>query len=291
MKPPVKNVEASVRGRLQDRARKTNRPFAEILQYYGMERFLYRFAQSKYAKSFILKGALMFTVWNVPQRRTTVDIDFLARFDNQIKKIEEVMREVCNTKTPADGLIFDAKAVKGERIKEDAEYEGVRAKFLGFLEKSKIPMQIDIGFGDVITPKPSKVEYPTILDFPAPHLHGYNFETVMAEKFETMIKLGSLNSRMKDFYDIWLMTRQFTFDGNNLAAAIKATFKHRKTELPSGKPIFPVEMYDEKSVQATMWKAFLKKGQLKNAPDTLNAVAKAIEEFLSKPITIITSKE
>lgn len=118
MKPLVKNVEALVRGRLQDKARKTNRPFAEILQYYGMERFLYRYAQSKYAKSFILKGALMFTVWNVPERRTTVDIDFLARFDNEIKKIEEVMHEVCNTKTPADGLTFDAKAVRGERSQE-----------------------------------------------------------------------------------------------------------------------------------------------------------------------------
>lgn len=111
MKPTIKNIEASVRGRLQDKARKTNRPFAEVLQYYGMERFLYRFSQSKYAKSFILKGALMFTVWDVPQRRTTVDIDFLARFDNQIEKIEQVIKDVCSVKVPTDGLIFDAKTV------------------------------------------------------------------------------------------------------------------------------------------------------------------------------------
>lgn len=150
-------------------------------------------------------------------------------------------------------------------------------------------MQIDIGFGDVVTPKPSEIKYPTILDFPAPHLQGYNFETVIAEKFEAMIKLGSLNSRMKDFYDIWLTTRQFEFDIKKLAAAIKATFRHRKTELPSGKPIFPAEIHDEKSAQATMWKAFLKKGELKNTPATLNAVATAIEEFLSKPITIAGS--
>lgn len=290
MKPPVKNIEASVRGRLQDKARKTNRPFAEVLQYYGMERFLYRFAQSKYAKSFILKGALMFTVWNVPARRTTVDIDFLARFDNKIKEIEQVMREICNAKIPPDGLKFDAKTIKGERIKEDTNYKGVRVKFLGFLEKSKIPMQIDIAFDDVITSKPSEINYPTILDFPAPHLQGYTFETVIAEKFEAMIKLGSLNSRMKDFYDIWLTTRQFDFDSKKLAAAIKATFKHRKTGLPSGKPIFPPEIYDEKSVQATMWKAFLKKSELKNAPDTLAAVATAIEEFLSRAIETNTVK-
>ena len=113
MKPPVKNIEASVKGRLQNKAKEKNRPFAEVLQYYGMERFLYRFAQSKYAKSFILKGALMFTVWDVPARRTTVDIDFLARFDNQINKIEQIMRKACNTKVPTDGLVFDAESVKG----------------------------------------------------------------------------------------------------------------------------------------------------------------------------------
>jgi len=175
VKPPVKNIEASVRGRLQDKARKTHRPFAEVLQYYGMERFLYRFGQSEYVKSFILKGALMFTVWDVPARRTTVDIDFLARFDNQIEKIEQVICEVCNTKTQPDGLIFDAETVKGRRIKEDADYKGVRVKFLGFLEKSEIPMQIDISFGDVITPKPSAVDYPTLLDFPVPRLQGYTF--------------------------------------------------------------------------------------------------------------------
>lgn len=289
MKPAIKNIEASVRGRLQDKARKTNRPFAEILQYYGMERFLYRFAQSKYAKSFILKGALMFTVWDVPQRRTTVDIDFLARFDNQIEKIEQVIKDVCVVKTPTDGLIFDTMTVKGQRIKEDADYEGVRVNFLGFLEKSKIPMQIDIAFGDVIIPKPSEVDYPTLLDFPSPHLKGYTFESVVAEKFEAMIKLGTLNSRMKDFYDVWLMTRQFNFEGKNLVAAIKATFENRETPLPSGKPLFAAGIYADESVQATMWKAFLKKNPIKSAPDSFKAVVSAVEEFLSKPVTAIAA--
>lgn len=289
MKPPVKNIEASVRGKLQDKARKTNRPFAEVLQYYGMERFLYRFAQSKYMKSFILKGALMFTVWDVPQRRTTIDIDFLARFDNQIEKIEQVMREVCDTKTPTDGLIFDTKTVKGRRIKEDADYEGVRVKFLGFLEKSEIPMQIDVGFGDVIVPKPTKIDYPTILDFPTPHLQGYSFESVVAEKFEAMMELGVLNSRMKDFYDVWLMTRQFNFEGKKLAAAIKATFEHRKTPLPTTEPFFPAAIYADDSVQATMWKAFLRKNQLKTAPDSFKAVVSAVEEFLIKPVAFLAS--
>jgi len=289
VKPPIKNIEASVRGRLQDETRKTNRPFAEVFQCYGMERFLYRFAQSKYRGSFFLKGALMFTVWDVPERRTTMDIDFLGRFDNKIEKIEEVIREVCRVKVPADGLVFDAKTVKGKRIKEDADYEGVRVKFLGFLEKSEIPMQIDIGFGDVITPEPSEVNYPTILDFPAPRLRGYTFESVVAEKFEAMIKLGTLNSRMKDFYDLWLMTRQFNFEGKTLGAAIKATFENRKTSFPTEKPLFAAGIYAEDSVQSTMWKAFLKKEQIKTAPDSLAEVARAIEDFLLEPVKALTA--
>lgn len=291
MNPPVKNIVASVKGRLQNKAKETNRPFAEVLQYYGMERFLYRFGQSEYVKSFILKGALMFTVWDVPARRTTVDIDFLARFDNQIEKIEQIMREVCSTKVPADGLVFDAKSVKGQRIKEDADYEGVRVKFLGFLERSKIPMQIDVGFGDVIIPKPLMINYPTILNFPAPHLQGYTCESVVAEKFEAMIKLWLLNSRMKDFYDIWLMSRRINFEGKKLAAAIKATFEHRQTPPPAKVPLFAEEIYDEKSDRATMWKAFLRKKKIKTAPDSLAEVARVVEEFLSEPIVAITSKK
>ncbi len=292
MKPDVKNIESSVKGRLQNKAKETNRPYAEVLQYYGMERFLYRFSQSDDAGQFILKGALMFTVWNIPERRTTVDIDFLARFDNQVKNIESVIRDVCQMKVPADGLVFDAKTVKGQRIKEDADYAGVRVKFFGFLEKSKIPMQIDFGFGDVITPQPSTIDYPTILNFPAPHLQGYTFESVVAEKFEAMIKLGLLNSRMKDFYDIWLMSRQMNFEGVKLAAAIKATFDHRKTLLPIQTQLFADEIYDEKSDRSAMWKAFLRMKQIKTAPASLDEVARAIEDFLLEPVkSIMTGKE
>ena len=130
MKKDIINVQASVRAQLQNKAKKTNRPFAEVLQYYGMERFLYRFSKSQYARQFILKGALMFTAWNISQRRTTLDIDFLARFDNQISSIEKVIRDICKIKIVSDGLFYDAETVRGQRIKEDADYEGVRIKFV-----------------------------------------------------------------------------------------------------------------------------------------------------------------
>lgn len=284
MKREVKNIEASVKAQLQNKAKETNRPFAEVMQYYGMERFLYRFSKSKYADKFVLKGALLFAVWQIPDRRTTLDIDFLARFDNEVTTIEKVMKEVCNISVDPDGLNFDSQTVKGMKIKEDADYEGVRVKFTGFLDRARIPMQIDVGFGDIVYPKTKVIDYPVILDFPKPHLNGYPQESVISEKFEAMIKLGLLNSRMKDFYDIWLMMRQFKFKGANIASAIKKTFNNRKTDIPNKKPLFANEIYDEKSDRQTLWSAFLKKGDIQHAPETLSATAKEIENFLIEPI-------
>jgi predicted nucleotidyltransferase component of viral defense system len=287
VKRAIKNIQASIRARLQNIARETNRPFAEVLQYYAMERFLYRFSKSQYAGNFILKGALMFTVWNIPQRRTTLDIDFLARLDNKTITIEKVVKDLCKVKVMANGLVFDPGAVRGQRIKEDADYEGVRVKFVGFLERSRVPMQIDVGFGDVIYPRPKMIDYPVILDLPKPRLKGYPLETVVSEKFENIVKLGLLNSRMKDFYDMWLMIHQFNFNGSSLAEALKRTFEHRKTDLPKEKPLFADEIYDEKSDRQILWKAFLRKGDIQHAPEKLFTTAKEIEKFLIKPLDAI----
>ena len=291
MKKDIKNIEASVKARLQNRAKEEERPFSEVLQYYGMERFLYRVSQSKYTDKFILKGALMFMVWHVPERRTTLDIDFLVQYDNKITSIEKMIKDICKSNVVSDGLIFDSKNVKGQRIKEDADYEGVRVKFVGLLERSRIPMQIDIGFGDSVYPKPKIIEYPVILDFPKPKLKGYPAESVVSEKFEAMVKLGLLNSRMKDFYDIWLMMHQFNFDGLRLVEALKRTFKQRKISLPQRKPLFAEEIYDEESDRQTLWKAFLKKIDIKHAPEKLNTTAKEIERFLVKPLVALSKNE
>lgn len=269
-----------MRARLQNIARETNRPFSEVLQYYGLERFLYRFSRSQYAAEFILKGALMFTVWQIPERRTTLDIDLSTRHGDQTVAIEEVIKDVCQVPVIPDGLTFDPQTVKGKKLKADADYKGVRVKFRGFLERSRVTMQVDIGFDDVIYPQPKIIDYPVILDFPPPHLKGYPVESVVSEKFETMVKLGLLNSRMKDFYDIWLMTRCFNFDGSRLAEALKKTFKHRKTPLPQGRPLFAEEIYDEKSDRQLLWQAFLKKGGIKHTPEKLLTTAGEIEDFL-----------
>ena len=291
MKKEITNLNASIRARLQNKANDTGRPFAEVMQYYGIERFLYRFSKSEYKDKFILKGALMFTVWDVPERRTTLDIDFLGRYDNQTIEIEKVMKDVCNVDVQADGLVFDAKTVTAQKIKEDADYEGVRVKFTGFLDRSRISMQIDVGFGDAVYPKPKMIDYPVILDLPKPHLKGYAPETVVSEKFEAMVQLGLLNSRMKDFYDIWLMMRQFDFEGTELAEALKRTFAHRKTSFPQGRQLFVEEIYDENSDRQMLWKTFLKKGNIKHASEKLSIIAKDIEGFLRKPLEAINKGE
>lgn len=291
MSKEVKNISASIRAKLQNNARETNRPFAEVLQYYGIERFLYRVSTSKHSGVFILKGALLFTAWQIEDRRTTLDIDLLARFDNKVESIENLIVEICKTNVISDGLVFDPASVKGERIKEDADYEGVRVKFTGFLERARIRMQIDIAFGDSVYPRPKMIQYPVILDLPHPKLKGYPGESVISEKFEAMIKLGVLNSRMKDFYDIWLMIRQFDFDGVKVADALRKTFIKRKTSLPQKKPLLAEEFYDETSDKQKMWVAFLNKNNATHVPQVLATVVHEIEGFLIKPIDAINKKD
>ena len=221
---PPKNIAASVRQRLLIKARETGRPFSELLQYFAMERFLYRLSKSRYKDNFVLKGALMLTVWEAPLTRPTMDIDLLGRIDNSIETIVEVTREICRQEVEPDGIDFDIATVEAERIAEGADYEGIRVRFRGSLDTARIVMQLDIGFGDIVIPSPEPTNCPTLLDLPAPRLRGYSRESTIAEKFEAMVKLGILNSRMKDFFDIWLMLHQFDFEGPILAEAISKTF-------------------------------------------------------------------
>jgi Nucleotidyl transferase AbiEii toxin, Type IV TA system len=229
----VKNLEASVHARLQNHARATKRPFQELLQYYAMERFLYRLSKTPHRTHLVLKGALMLYVWDAPLARATKDLDFLGRLDNSLENLERVVREVCVAAVEADGMVFDPATVKPERIKEGADYEGVRVRFAGLLGSARVAMQIDVGFGDVVTPSPEIITYPALLDFPAPELSGYPRETVVAEKFQAMVYLRTLNSRMKDFHDIWLLASQYAFDGALLAKAVAATFANRASMRPS----------------------------------------------------------
>ena len=205
----IKNMAASIRARLSNIARETDRPFQEVLQYFAMERFLFRLSRSPYAGRFVLKGALMLRVWGAPSSRPTKDMDLLGHMDNDVGALVAVVQQVCRSEVEPDGLVFDATSVTGAKIKEDAEREGARIRFLCQLDNARVSMQIDVGFGDVVIPPAMDAEYPVLLDLPAPRLRVYPKETLVAEKFQAMVFLGRLNSRMKDFFDIWLLARQF----------------------------------------------------------------------------------
>ncbi len=279
MKKEIRDIAASVRQRLFNRAQETHRPFDELFQYYSMERFLYRLSRSDYAGSVILKGALMLIVWEAPHSRATRDIDLLGRFENTIDHVTEMVQEICRINVEPDGMIFDPGNVIGERIKEDADYEGVRVRFTGRLGQARSVMQIDFGFGDTVFPEPTQIEYPSLLGMPRPLLTGYTRETVIAEKFEAMVTLGLLNSRMKDFYDIWLLANQFDFDGKVLLEAIKKTFSNRKIAVPAA-PVALSSEFSRNPEKTAQWKAFIRKSILDHTPEELEQIIEALRPFL-----------
>jgi predicted nucleotidyltransferase component of viral defense system len=271
-------------------ARQTGRPFNDVVQYYADERWLYRLSKSPHGGRFVLKGALMLVVWDTPITRPTRDIDLLGRVSNDLESIRSQMAEICRTSVEDDGLVFDAESVTTERIAEDADYEGVRSKFRGHLGTNRIAMQIDIGFSDVITPGPVRISYPTILDQPAADLQAYNRETVVAEKLEAMVKLGELNSRMKDFFDIWLLARDFEFDGRVMAEAIRRTFERRGTPLEAN-PICFTEEFAAASSKVAQWSAFVRRGRLADAPAGFPEVAEHARAFLQPVVSALTETE
>ena len=274
-----KNLPASVRQRLTNAAKETKRPFQEVLQYFAIERFLYRLTQSGHSGKFVLKGALMFTAWGGRSSRPTKDIDLLARMDNKVETIVLVIRDVCGQEVEPDGLTFDKASVLGVAIKEDADYSGVRVTFLATLENARISMQIDMGFHDIVTPAATLIDYPCLLDFPAPQILGYPKETVVAEKFEALTKLGLLNTRMKDFYDIFILSKRFNFDGVTLANAIRRTFAHRKTEVLA-RPTALTPIFGGDNAKQTQWNGFLRKAKLQDAPKTLQIAIDELVGFL-----------
>ena len=283
-----KNIAASIHQRLLNVARDTKRPFNEVLQYFAMERFLYRLSVSGHAQAFVLKGALLFRVWDILDTRATRDIDFLAFVDNTPERLSQIARDICAVEEAVDGLVFDADSITAKTIKEHADYEGIRVSLRGYLGKAEVSMQVDVGFHDAIHPATVDAAYPSILGLPAPLLRTYPRETVIAEKAQAMVHLGSLNSRMKDFYDIWRLARQLDFDGGTLSEAVRQTFDRRDTT--------PIEFEDlatelrENRNMAKQWRAFLRKSQV-NAPDSFTEVLSEISDFLAPIFLSLSSND
>jgi hypothetical protein len=276
----VKNLPASVKARLANLAREQREDFQELLSRFGRERLLYRLSVSEYQERFILKGALLFAYWTGAPHRPTRDMDLLGYGDPDIKVLEEVFRNLCAVKVQPDGLVFQPNSVKGERIKDEEKYEGVRLHMTALIEKTRVPLQIDVGFGDRVVPEPEQINFPTLLDFPAPHVKSYTRESMVAEKFEAMVKLGMLNTRMKDFFDVWTVSQKFAFDSPTLSRAIKATFETRGTIVADKLPLaLSPEFYDDREKNA-QWKAFLDKAKLNANGKSLREVGEALRVFL-----------
>ena len=287
----VKNLPASVKARLANLAREQREDFQELLSRYGRERLLYRLSVSEYQERFILKGALLFAYWTGAPHRPTRDMDLLGYGDPDIAVLERVFRDLCAVEVQPDGLVFQPDSVKGERIKDEEKYEGVRLHMTALLEKARIPLQIDVGFGDRVVPEPEEIDFPTLLDFPTPHVKSYTRDSMVAEKFEAMVKLGMVNTRMKDFFDLWTVSQEFAFDGPTLSRAIKATFETRGTAVPN-KPPLPLssEFYDDREKNA-QWKAFLNKAKLNVQGKSLSEIAEALRGFLAPVFEAVARDE
>ncbi|BAZ10688.1 hypothetical protein NIES4071_25110 [Calothrix sp. NIES-4071] len=252
---------------------------------------MYRLSQSPYKQQFILKGASLFRVWHGEPHRATKDLDLLGYGENEISYLEKVFAEICCIAFNDDGIVFEQESVKGEKIKEEQEYEGVRIKLTAKLDSISIQVQVDVGFGDAVTPKAEEAEFPAILDMPAPCLLVYPRETVVAEKFQAMVDLGITNSRLKDFYDIWFLCQKFQFQGEILCEAFKNTFSRRKTALPITLPFALTSEFALDNAKQKQWKSFVNKGQLKTEEVSLTEVITVLGEFLMPPSIAVAQEQ
>jgi predicted nucleotidyltransferase component of viral defense system len=290
-----RHLAASVRQRLLNLAQAQKEDFNLVLTRFGIERLLYRLERSSQGERFILKGAMLFILWSDTPHRTTKDVDLLCRGDNSIAEIEAIFRAVCQGDVVPDGLEFDLTTVKGEVIKADREYPGVRIRLTAFIAgtPTRINLQIDVGFGDIVTPAPQLMRLPAMLsDLPTPHLYAYNRETVIAEKFEAMVLLGIGNTRMKDFYDLWYLSQHFNFEGNLLSRAIAATFERRCTPIPTDTPLALTSEFANDETKQRQWVAFVRKGKLNEEGLVLSQIRSILHDFLMPPtIAIVTGVE
>ena len=273
----TRDVGASVRSRLLNLARDRGQPFDLVITHYALERVLYRLSRSAYRDRFALKGAMLITTWFPDPHRPTRDLDLLGFGDSAEESILRVFREVCGMLAD-DGITFEVDNLRIERIREELEYGGLRLRTVANLSRARINVVIDVGFGDAVDPGLEEIEFPVLLDSAAPRLRAYSRETVIAEKFQAMVHLGRANSRMKDFYDVWVLSKAYGFDPDRLAKAIAATFERRRTAIPSEVPDALTSEFARDASKRRQWDAFVR--ELAAGPDSLEAVVSDLAAFL-----------
>ena len=274
----------SIKARLKKYAVNTGCTFQEALVYYGLERTLYRISVSPYSNHFVLKGGiLLYAVFDKRYERATTDIDLLARrISNRAEEMKAVFQHIFAQKEN-DALSFDPESIVVEDITKFKEYHGLHISTVAYLDRTRIPIGIDIGFGDIIYPDAVEIEFPVVLDMEAPILKAYSLESSIAEKLETIIKNGFLNSRYKDFYDIFILSYNYSFDYRKLHNAVVETFTNRKTPISMDSPVFRDEFIND-SIHQTRWKAFLKKKKALNSVsliDVMNRIKSFVQPLLT----------
>lgn len=279
-----KNIGESVRSRLKNIAIKEGSDFNAILTRYGLERLLYRIGESEYSNQFLLKGALLFNLWYDMPHRPTKDIDLLGFGDNDLAYIKQTFSKICSISAD-DGINFLSESVTVDTIKKDGGYTGARVELFGELAKAKIKIQIDIGYGDAVTPGPIDAHYPVLLnDLPAPKIRTYPIYTVIAEKLHAIALLGMANSRLKDYLDLYVLLSNEQLDNQVLAKAIQATFTRRGMAIPEELPIGLTDEFANDPSRESMWKAFLRKNELEQKP--LTEVIAVIRNLIQVPYSL-----
>jgi len=277
------NRAASIRARLKNRADAAKQDFDLVLTRFGLERLLYRLSVSRHAPSYLLKGALLFALWYDAPLRPTRDADLLGFGPDDVDSARAAFREICAIEAD-DGIVFDAGSVRAERIRKEAGYGGVRVALRATLEGARISLQVDIGFGDVVTPAPEAIAYPVLLDdLPAPGLRAYPKATVVAEKFQALCALGMANTRMKDYFDLWVLLRDEDLDDPELARAIRATFERRRTPMPDGVPVGLSDAFAADAGKQTQWRAFVGRNKLETV--ALEVVVRALRDAFRRTST------
>ena len=267
----IKNIGASVRTRINNKAKEDKVNTLFLLTRYALERMLYRLSVSEHRDSFLLKGALLFDLWYDVPLRPTRDIDLLGFGMAEIPHLLKVFEDLCAIEVE-DGINFEATSIKAEEIRKEANYSGTRVTLIGTIDGAKCTVQIDVGYGDAVTPAPEMATYPVMLkDMPAPELRVYPRYTVIAEKFEAIVSLGMANSRMKDYFDLWVLLRNATLDSAILEQAVQATFKRRGTALQTDTPVGLSNQFSLDKSRVDLWDAFVGRNKLKaeSLPDTV----------------------
>lgn len=281
-------MAASVKQRLLNYSRDRGEVFNLVLVRFAVERLLYRLTRSPHADAFVLKGAMLFAAWTGKPHRPTQDVDLLGFGEPSTERLASVFREIAVVDVEPDGLTFDPASVQVEPIREEAIYDGLRVRLLAFLGTARIPLQVDVGFGDAITPEPRELTFGPILDLPPPRLRTYPPETVVAEKLDAIIVLGMANSRMKDYFDLWTLRQTTAFDMAPLRAAIEATLERRGTPMPTALPVGLTDSFAEDDSKQKQWAGFMRKmGDARGTP-SLADVVELVRAFL-EPVLIAAS--